>query len=266
MPPHLVSSQEGIPFEGNYSGWLERKATRLQQEGAYYLHTQPCITNRFQPPTTLIHTENTHSPTRQNATARDDSKRQKALERELEWMRMSPKARQTKSKARISSYEQMVRADEDARESARSGPTNIYIPPGPPLGTKVVEAENLAKWYRDRLLWDKVSFSLPRGGVVGVIGANGVGKSTLFKLIAGLEKPDQGTLTVGDTVKVMYVDQNRENLQDPNKTVYDLVSEGAEQIELGKRAVNSRAYLGCVVGGTFGLKVGAWCGRVDEGA
>ena len=128
---------EGIPFEGNYSGWLERKATRIQQE------------------------------------ARDDDKRGKALERELEWMRMSPKARQTKSKARISSYEAMRQADEDARENSRSGPTNIYIPPGPPLGTKVVEAEGLAKWYGDRLLWDKVSFSLPRGGVVGVIGANG---------------------------------------------------------------------------------------------
>ena len=210
----------------------------------------------YHKPFSTIHSPTPHGNTStdpQNATARDDSKRQKALERELEWMRMSPKARQTKSKARISSYEQMVQADEDAREGARSGPTNIYIPPGPPLGTKVVEAENLAKWYGDRLLWDRVSFSLPRGGVVGVIGANGVGKSTLFKLIAGLEKPDQGTLTVGDTVKVMYVDQNRENLQDPNKTVYDLVSEGAEQIELGKRAVNSRAYLGCVVG-TFGLK------------
>ncbi len=199
---------EGLPFEGNYSGWLEKKAKRLQQE------------------------------------AREDDKRTKALSRELEWMRMSPKARQTKSKARISSYEQMVQADEEARENSRSGPTNIYIPPGPPLANKVVEAENLGKWYGDRLLWDKVSFSLPRGGVVGVIGANGVGKSTLFKLIAGLEKPDQGTLTVGDTVKVMYVDQNREGVADPTKTVYDTVAGGAEQIELGKRVVNSRAYLG----------------------
>src|SRR6056297_3355302 len=121
---------EGIPFEGNYSGWLERKAKRLEQE------------------------------------AREDNKRAKALSRELEWMRMSPKARQTKAKARITSYEQMVQADEEARENSRSGPTNIYIPPGPPLAAKVVEAENLGKWYGDRLLWDKVSFSLPRGGVV----------------------------------------------------------------------------------------------------
>lgn len=199
---------EGIPFEGNYSGWLERKAKRLEQE------------------------------------AREDNKRAKALSRELEWMRMSPKARQTKAKARITSYEQMVQADEEARENSRSGPTNIYIPPGPPLAAKVVEAENLGKWYGERLLWDKVSFSLPRGGVVGVIGANGVGKSTLFKLIAGLEAPDQGALSLGDTVKVMYVDQNREAVADPTKTVYDTVADGAEQIELGKRVVNSRAYLG----------------------
>jgi len=199
---------EGIPFEGNYSGWLDSKAKRLQQEG------------------------------------RDDDKRTKALTRELEWMRMSPKARQIKAKARITNYEQMVQADEDARANARGGPTNIYIPPGPPLGKVVVEAEGLAKWYGDRLLWDKVSFSLPRGGVVGVIGANGVGKSTLFKLIAGLEKPDQGTLTISDKVKVMYVDQNREGLADPDKTVYDTIREGMEEIELGNRVVNARQYAG----------------------
>mmetsp|Transcript_25619 Transcript_25619/g.33534 ORF Transcript_25619/g.33534 Transcript_25619/m.33534 type:complete len:643 (+) Transcript_25619:68-1996(+) len=199
---------QGLPFEGNYSGWLEKKAARLAQE------------------------------------AKDDKKRQKAIESELEWVRQSPKARQAKSKARLSSYESMLAEAEDANSNRYQSSLNspIYIPPGPKLGDKVVIAENVAKYYGDRVLYDSVNFDLPRGGVVGVIGANGVGKSTLLKLITGQLTPDQGTITVGETVKVMYVDQNREGLDDPDLTVFNAITDGAQEITLGKRTMNSRAY------------------------
>ncbi|CAM9489792.1 unnamed protein product [Phaeothamnion confervicola] len=172
-----------------------------------------------------------------------DSKRRKTIERELEWVRSSPKARQAKSKARLSSYETLVREDEDASERNVAGLESIYIPAGPKLGDVVVIAKDVAKFFGDRMLYDNVNFDLPRGGVVGVIGANGVGKSTLLKMIAGLDKPNQGTLTVGETVKCMYVDQNREGLSNPDATVYDVVAEGAHEITLGKRSVMSRQYL-----------------------
>mmetsp|Transcript_21282 Transcript_21282/g.37244 ORF Transcript_21282/g.37244 Transcript_21282/m.37244 type:complete len:559 (+) Transcript_21282:277-1953(+) len=199
----------GFPFEGNYSNWLERKAERIAQE------------------------------------AKDSKKQQAALARELEWVRQSPKARQAKSKARLSSYESMLAEAENASSSQYQASMGgaIYIPPGPKLGDKVVIAENVAKFYGDRMLYNNVNFDLPRGGVVGVIGANGVGKSTLLKLITGDLTPDQGTITVGDTVKAMYVDQNREGLDDPNLTVFEAITDGAQEINLGKRTMNSRAYV-----------------------
>ncbi|MFW8594392.1 energy-dependent translational throttle protein EttA [Cribrihabitans neustonicus] len=191
----------GIPYEGNYSAWLEQKAKRLQQE------------------------------------AREDKAKQKTLERELEWMRQGQKARQAKSKARIQAYNEM--ASQSEREKV--GRAQIVIPNGPRLGSKVIEVTNLAKHYGDKQLIEGLNFSLPPGGIVGVIGPNGAGKSTLFKMLTGQEQPDEGTVEYGDTVKLSYVDQSRDDLKD-NETVWEAISGGAEIIELGDAQVNSRAY------------------------
>ena len=191
----------GIPWEGNYSSWLEQKRTRLAQE------------------------------------EKQASARQRTLERELEWVRLAPRARQAKSKARITRYEDLVAEDTGERVLQNE----IVIPPPPRLGNDVVIATALKKAFGDKLLFENLSFSLPRGGIVGVIGANGAGKTTLFRMIAGQEQPDAGTLTVGDTVRIAYVDQARE-LDDDN-TVYQEVSEGRDTIEVGKREMNARAYL-----------------------
>jgi ATP-binding cassette ChvD family protein len=191
----------GIPWEGNYSSWLEQKAKRLEQE------------------------------------AREDRARQKALEKELEWIRAGARARQAKSKARIQAYERL--ASQSERE--RVGRAQIVIPNGPRLGSKVIEVEGLTKAYGDRLLIENLSFSLPPGGIVGVIGPNGAGKTTLFRILTGQEKPDAGTITFGETVKLAYVDQSRDAL-DPDKTVWEEISGGAELIDLGDAQVNSRAY------------------------
>src|SRR5689334_9110603 len=191
----------GIPWEGNYSSWLEQKQNRLAQE------------------------------------EKAETKRQKTLERELEWIRMSPRARQAKGKARLNAYEDLLK-EETARKIEQ---VEIYIPPGPRLGDIVVEARNVKKGYGDTLLMDDMNFTLPRGGIVGVIGPNGAGKTTLFRMITGLEKPDAGTLRIGDTVKVGYVDQSRE--LDPNKSVFEEITGGGDTVELGKREVASRAYV-----------------------
>ena len=192
----------GIPWKGNYSSWLEQKKKRLQKE------------------------------------EKAESLRQKTLERELEWIQMSPKARRSKSKARINAYQELL-----AQESAkREKELEIYLPPGPRLGDVVVEARNLAKGYGSRQLMADTSFSLPPGAIVGVIGPNGAGKTTLFKMISGLEQPDSGTLRIGETVQLAYVDQSRENLQ-PGKTIWEIISDGQDVIELGKVAVKSRAYV-----------------------
>ncbi|MBX2993709.1 MAG: energy-dependent translational throttle protein EttA [Bdellovibrionaceae bacterium] len=192
---------EGIPWKGNYSSWLEQKENRQKVE--------------------------------QNA----ESRRQKTLERELEWIRMSPRARQAKSKARISNYENMIK--EPTPEKLQE--LSIYIPPGPRLGDVVVEAKNVRKAYGDKLLFDDLNFSIPRGGIVGIVGPNGVGKTTLFRMMAGQEKPDSGTFKIGETVKMAYVDQSRETL-DPNKSVWETLSDGKETVQLGGREVNSRQY------------------------
>jgi len=191
----------GIPWEGNYSSWLEQKRNRLQQE------------------------------------EKTESARQKTLERELEWVRLAPRARQAKSKARLQAYEKMLA--EEGRE--RIDNVEIYIPPGPRLGNVVIEAAGLKKGYGDTLLIDDLSFKLPPAGIVGVIGPNGAGKTTLFRMLVGQEKPDAGALRVGDTVKIAYVDQDRETLSG-EKTVYEEISGGNELIALGKREVNARAY------------------------
>ena len=191
----------GIPWKGNYSSWLEQKQARLQQE------------------------------------EKAESKRQKTLERELEWIRMSPKARQTKSKARITAYEKLLSQDSAERQED----LEIYIPPGPRLGNLVVEAQGVAKGYNDRLLVEDVTFSLPPGGIVGVIGPNGAGKTTLFRMITGQERPDSGTIRIGDTVRLAHVDQSRDSL-DPEKAVWDVISDGEDVIELGKVQLKSRAY------------------------
>jgi len=193
----------GIPYEGNYSSWVEQKARRLAQE------------------------------------AREDKSKQKTLERELEWIRQGAKARQSKSKARIANYEKM--ADESLRE--RVGKAQIVIPHGPRLGGKVLEVEGLRKAMGDKLLIEDLSFSLPPGGIVGVIGPNGAGKSTLFKMLTGDETPDAGTIEFGDTVKLSYVDQSRDDLS-PNDNVWEAISGGAEVIRLGDAEINSRAYCG----------------------
>jgi len=191
----------GIPWEGNYSSWLEQKQNRLAQE------------------------------------EKTESKRQRTLERELEWIRMSPRARQAKGKARLNAYEDLLK-EETAKKIEQ---VEIYIPPGPRLGDIVVEARNVKKGYGDTLLMDDMNFTLPRGGIVGVIGPNGAGKTTLFRMITGQEKPDAGTLRVGDTVKVGYVDQSRE--LNPEKSVFEEITGGGDTVELGKREVASRAYV-----------------------
>jgi ATP-binding cassette ChvD family protein len=193
---------KGIPWEGNYSSWLDQKTKRLKQE---------------------------------EKTA---SARQKTLDMELEWIRMSPRARQAKSKARIANYERMM--DEGPDERAQKN--EIVIPPGPRLGDVVITAEHLRKIYGERILFEDVSFNLPRGGIVGVIGPNGAGKTTLFRMITGQEQPDGGELRIGETVKLSYVDQVRNF--DPEKTVYDIISGGRDLIKVGNREINARAYCG----------------------
>src|SRR5712691_7884903 len=211
----------GIPWEGNYSSWLEQKQGRLAQE------------------------------------EKSETRRQKTLERELEWIRMSPRARQAKGKARLNAYEELLRED----TAKRIDTAEIYIAPGPRLGDVVVEARGLKKGYGDNLLIDGLEFTLPRGGIVGVIGPNGAGKTTLFRMITGAEKPDAGTLRIGDTVRVGYVDQSRDALG-ADKTVYEEISGGNEEIELGKRKVPSRAYVSWFnfKGGTQQRKVGTLSG------
>ncbi len=191
----------GYPFEGNYSSWLQQKRKRLQQE------------------------------------EKEESARQRALAAESEWIAASPRARQTKSRARIAKYEEMLQKSQELA----TGVAEIVIPPGPRLGNIVIEAEDLRKGYGNNLLIDELNFKLPPGGIVGVIGPNGAGKTTLFRMITGQEQPDGGTLRIGDTVKLGYVDQSRDSL-DPNKTVWEEVSGGEEVIYLGKRAIQSRAY------------------------
>ena len=191
----------GIPWQGNYSSWLEQKEQRLERE------------------------------------EKQEARRQRTLARELEWIRMSPRARQAKGKARLNAYEELL--SQDAAQRIERG--EIYITPGPRLGDVVVEAANLRKGYKDRLLIDSLSFSLPRGGIVGVIGPNGAGKTTLFRLITGQEPPDAGTLRIGETVRIGYVDQSRDALA-PDKTVWDEISGGLDEIAIGRRTVPSRAY------------------------
>ncbi|HCI20712.1 MAG TPA: energy-dependent translational throttle protein EttA [Alphaproteobacteria bacterium] len=193
----------GIPYEGNYSGWLEQKQKRLEQEG------------------------------------KAEDSRVKSLSRELDWVRAAPKARQAKSKARINAYEKML-AEENERQIDTA---KIHIPAGPRLGDIVINAEGLRKAFGERLLIDDLSFRLPPGGIVGVIGPNGAGKTTLFRMITGSETPDGGSFTVGDTVKLGYVDQSRDDLED-GKTVWEVISDGLDEIELGKRTMASRAYVG----------------------
>lgn len=193
---------EGIPWQGNYTSWLDQKTKRLEME------------------------------------EKQESKRRKTLQRELEWVRMTPKARQAKGKARLSSYEQMMSQDVKEKEEK----LEIFIPNGPRLGDKVIEVNSISKAYGDKLLFENLSFSLPPAGIVGVIGPNGAGKTTLFRMIMGLEKPDTGSFDVGSTVKVGYVDQQHQDI-DPEKNVWEVVSEGNEQISLGGKLVNSRAYV-----------------------
>ncbi|MBM6882007.1 energy-dependent translational throttle protein EttA [Bacteroides caecigallinarum] len=193
---------EGIPWKGNYSSWLEQKTKRMEME---------------------------------EKTA---SKRRKTLERELEWVRMAPKARQAKGKARLNSYDKLLNEDVKAKEEK----LEIFIPNGPRLGNKVIEAKHVAKAYGEKLLFDDLNFMLPPNGIVGVIGPNGAGKTTLFRLIMGLETPDKGEFEVGETVKVAYVDQQHKDI-DPNKTVYQVISGGNDLIRMGNRDVNARAYL-----------------------
>ncbi len=193
----------GIPYEGNYTSWLEQKGKRLEQE------------------------------------EREETARMRAIRDELEWVRSSPKARQTKSKARISAFEDLVNKSQEKA----TGPAVISIPPGPRLGGKVIEAENVSKAFGDNLLYENLNFRLPPGGIVGIIGPNGAGKTTLFRMITGAEKPDTGSFTVGETVVLGYVDQSRDSL-DPDKTVFQEISDGQEEIDLGRRKINSRAYAG----------------------
>ncbi len=193
---------EGIPWKGNYSSWLDQKTKRMEQE------------------------------------EKSASKRRKTLERELEWVRMAPKARQAKGKARLNSYEQMLNEEQKQREEK----LEIFIPNGPRLGNKVIEAQHVQKAFGEKVLFNDLNFMLPPNGIVGVIGPNGAGKTTLFRLIMGLEQADGGTFEVGETVKLAYVDQQHKDI-DPNKTVYDVVSQGNETIRMGGRDINSRAYL-----------------------
>lgn len=194
---------QGIPYEGNYSGWLEQKQKRMEQEG------------------------------------RQDASRMRSLAEELEWVRASPRGRQAKSKARLTAYEELLA---QGQEKAIDN-TKIMIPAGPRLGDLVIETDNLVKGFSDQLLIDELSFKLPAGGIVGIIGPNGAGKTTLFRMITGLEEPDNGSIKVGDTVKLGYVDQSRDNLN-PKATVWEEISDGLDEIELGKRKMQSRAYCG----------------------
>lgn len=193
---------EGIPWKGNYTSWLEQKTKRMEQE------------------------------------EKQASKRRKTLERELEWVRMAPKARHAKGKARLNDYEKMLNADQKEREEK----LEIFIPNGPRLGNKVIEAHGVSKAFGDKLLFDNLEFMLPPSGIVGIIGPNGAGKTTLFRLIQGLETPDKGTFEVGETVKIGYVDQSHTEI-DPNKTVYQVISGGNETVRVGGREINARAYL-----------------------
>jgi ATP-binding cassette ChvD family protein len=193
---------EGIPWKGNYSSWLDQKSQRLAQE------------------------------------EKQESKRRKTLERELDWVRMSPKARQAKGKARLAAYDKMLNEDTKQKEDK----LEIYIPNGPRLGDKVIEVKSVSKAFGDKLLFEDLTFNLPPAGIVGIIGPNGAGKTTLFRLIMGLEKPDAGTFNVGETVKVGYVDQSHADI-DPEKTVYQVISRDADQLPLGGKLVNSRAYV-----------------------
>ena len=193
---------EGIPWKGNYSSWLEQKTTRMAQE------------------------------------EKQASKRRKTLERELEWVRMAPKARQAKGKARLAAYDRMLNEEQKEREEK----LEIYIPNGPRLGNKVINAEHVAKAFGDRILFEDMNFMLPPNGIVGVIGPNGAGKTTLFRMIMGMEKADKGTFAVGETVRIGYVDQVHSNI-DPEKTVYETISGGTEFIRVGGREINARAYL-----------------------
>ena len=193
---------EGIPWKGNYSSWLEQKSNRLAME------------------------------------EKQESKRRKTLERELEWVRMAPKARQAKSKARLSAYEKLQNEDVKQKEER----LEIFIPNGPRLGTNVIEAVNVTKSYRDKILYENLNFKLPPAGIVGVIGPNGAGKTTLFRLIMGYDKPDSGEFKVGETVKIAYIDQQHKTI-DPNKTVYQTIAENSDFIRLGNREVNARGYV-----------------------
>ncbi len=193
---------EGIPWKGNYSSWLEQKTKRLEME------------------------------------EKQESKRRKTLERELEWVRMAPKARHAKSKARLGAYEKL--ASQDGKEKEAN--LEIYIPDGPKLGNKVIIFNDVSKAYGDKLLFEHLSFVLPPAGIVGVIGPNGAGKTTLFRLIMGLEQPDSGDITIGETVKLAYVDQQHKSI-DPDKTVFQTIADGSDWIRLGKRDVNARAYV-----------------------
>ena len=193
---------EGIPFQGNYSSWLEQKQKRLQQQ------------------------------------EKQESKRMKTLERELEWVRMAPKARHAKSKAKLNAYNDLLKEDAEEKESK----LEIYIPNGPRLGDKVIEAKDVTKSFGDKLLYEDLTFTLPPAGVLGIIGPNGAGKTTLFRMIMEQVKPDSGTFEIGDTVKIAYIDQQHEQI-DPEATVWEAISGGNEWVELGKRKINSRAYL-----------------------
>ncbi|HNR05739.1 MAG TPA: energy-dependent translational throttle protein EttA [Saprospiraceae bacterium] len=212
---------EGIPWKGNYSSWLEQKAKRLEME------------------------------------EKQETKRKKTLERELEWVRMSPKARQSKGKARLNAYDKLLSEDIKEKEAT----LELYIPPGPRLGDVVIEAQGLSKAFGDRVLFENLSFSIPKNGVVGIIGPNGVGKSTLFKIIMGQEKPDTGKVTIGDTVHLSYVDQTHKDLN-PEKTIYDVISGGTDIILVGKTEINARSYLARFnfTGGDQQKKVGVLSG------
>ena len=193
---------QGIPWKGNYSSWLEQKKNRLQKE------------------------------------EKSESERQKTLQRELEWIQMSPRGRHAKAKARINSYEALLSQDIEKR----SKELEIYIPPGPRLGDIVIEADNVSKAYGDNILMEGMTFTLPPGGIIGIIGPNGAGKTTLFRMITGQEKPDSGSFRIGETVKLAYVDQSRDDL-DPNKTLWEVISGGGDTVQLGRKQINSRAYV-----------------------
>ena len=212
---------EGIPWKGNYSSWLEQKQNRLQQE------------------------------------EKKETDRQKTLQRELEWIRMSPRGRQAKSKARISAYENLLSDDPNKRERD----LEIYIPPGPRLGNLVIEGKDLGKSYGENILVENMNFSIPAGAIVGIIGPNGAGKTTLFRMITGQEKPDAGEIRVGETVRLTYVDQTRDKL-DPGKSIWELISGGQDILKLGKREMNSRAYVAQfnLTGQDQSKKVGALSG------